>query len=132
MKNSADRKNELGKELLAGLAGGLLMAAVILFLASHFWYPLYDSAAFWLIALAGSQLPELLNFLKKKGMRLYAAKLIMCILSLVFAIGYSFTSAGDAASRNVILLSTGTPVLLALICLGIRFLSDRKRKEDLS
>lgn len=124
-----EKKDELLKEVLAGFAGGILLAALVLFLCSFTAYPSVRSLSYWMIAAAGSFLPSFLNILKS-GMQVKRAKLIMGIVGLLVCVFYSLSVTNDSASRNAVLSCTCVPCVCALIVQVLLNMHDRKRKED--
>ena len=124
-----EKKDELLKEVLAGFAGGILLAALVLFLCSFTAYPSVRSLSYWMIAAAGGFLPSFLNILKS-GMPVKRAKLIMGIVGLLVCVFYSLSVTNDSASRNIVLSCTCFPCVCALIVQVLLNMHDRKRKED--
>lgn len=131
MQEEEEKKDELLKEILAGLAGGILLAALVLFLCSFTAYPSIRSLSYWMIVLAGSFLPSFLNILKN-GMQVKRAKLIMGIIGLLVCLFYSVSVTNDSASFRTIVSCTCVPCICALIVQVMLNMHDRKRKEDLS
>lgn len=88
--------------ILAGLAGGILMGAVLIAMMRSEGYQLW-TLSFWVIMVAGCMLPWCLDFLRIRGLHLRVAEYLMICVSLVLAIVYGLMVASNGPVRAMIL-----------------------------
>ena len=111
--------------IVIGAAGGVLMAAVLLFLFQRTGYDA-GSVSFYLIAAAVFALPWCMSWIGKRGIYEYPAQFVMCGVSLVITLLYMHETAGNATAETdmsrAFVLVHGIAVLGTLV----RFLIRKK------
>ena len=111
--------------IVIGAAGGVLMAAVLLFL---FQFTGYDtgSVSFFLIAALAFALPWCMSCIGKRGIYEYPAQFVMCIVSLVISLLYMHATAGNVTAKTDMGRAFVLVHGIALIGTLIRFLIRKK------
>lgn len=96
-----DQKNEQLKQklfsLLAGIASGVFMATVILFLMNHFQVYSFSGSAWRILLVIACLLPWWLDFLKHRGFIVMLVEGVMVLVSFVICFLY-----GNAIAKNEI------------------------------
>ncbi|MEE8807875.1 MAG: hypothetical protein SOI44_05590 [Lactimicrobium sp.] len=112
--------------VLLGIGTGLGMAVVVLFGMIRSEYAFW-TLPFFLTVVIGMMLPGVLDTIDKKGMIPWLAESVMCAVSFVICVGYSFAVTRSVAASNM----QAQIVLYALIvhsCALLRILIQNRKK----
>jgi hypothetical protein len=115
---------------LAGIAGGMLMAMILLIMMRMASYPLF-TLSFWLILAAACGLPACMIPLEKAGMKRYS-QLAAVGVSLGICLAYARTAGKNDATVTLLVQEVGILHAASLLVTVIRlFIADHKSgKED--
>ena len=107
--------------ILIGAAGGVFMAAVLLFLFQMTGYEV-SSLSFCLIAVVAVSLPWCMSWIGKRGIFIFPAQFVMSAVSLLISLLYMHESAANTVARYDMARAFLIVHALALLGTLIRFL----------
>jgi hypothetical protein len=114
---------------LTGIAGGMLMAMILLIMMRMASYPLF-TLSFWLILAAACVLPACMIPLEKAGMKRYS-QLVAVGVSLGICLAYAKTAGRNDATVTMLMQEVGVLHAGSLLVTLIRlFLADHKNGKE--
>ncbi len=129
MKDDRPVDFSMVSSVLAGIAGGILMGAVLIAMMRAGGYQLW-TPSFWVTMVAGCALPWCLDLFRVRGLHLRVAEYLMISLSLVLALIYGMMVGSNGSAREMI-LSCGLVLHIgAAAVAGVRlYIRERDRSD---
>ena len=100
MEDEKKQLRELLTSIFAGLAAGIFMATILLFVMNHFQIYSFSSLAWILLVIIGMPLPWCLDFLKDRGFSILRMELITVVVSFVITFLYVETISRNALAKQ--------------------------------
>jgi len=114
---------------LTGIAGGMLMAMILLIMMRMASYPLF-TLSFWLILAAACVLPACMIPLEKAGMKRYS-QLVAVGVSLGICLAYAKTAGRNDATVTMLMQEVGVLHAGSLLVTLIRlFFADHRNGKE--